>query len=312
MGQAESSMMGRGPTTRALGAGCAWAEAAVSTRMRRYRNFTGGFFPKVGWRGQLAQVKIGQSAAGELMGGFIKMALVVIAEGFGRELLAVGEEAGEGGAGADDGEIFLGAKPDNMVKISVDGAGVNEVTAREFGGVGMHGGLFIEAYGVVDKLCVMILFGATRQAFYEKIFDERFSLAKLRGRFYLSDEPGGQSLVQADDGADEFCLRDTEDCFEAAGKEFDGEEMIGGAVVAGHGRVAQHDDVAIGRNVVGAVAGSQRVGCAEVYPKGGSPAGKHFDGEIFFCRYCRRSLARRLGEELDERLWLFEGMDEAR
>ena len=59
------------------------------------------------------------------------MAFIVVAECLGRELFAVGEEGGKGGTGADDGELFFWAEADDLVKISIDGAGMNEVTAGE-------------------------------------------------------------------------------------------------------------------------------------------------------------------------------------
>ena len=194
---------------------------------------------------------------GELADRLVKMAAVVVPKIFGVKVFPIRDKTGQGGASPDDGEIFFWSQSDDLVEIAVDGPGMNEMTAGELRGIGVHAGVFVKAYAVTDQLRIMIFLRATGQAGIEKILEQGFSLLKGAGAFYLVDEPGWQDLAQRDYRANEFCLRDAEDRLEAAGKELDGEEMVGGRVMPGHGRISYDKNIAIRRHEPGAVAGEE-------------------------------------------------------
>ena len=122
--------------------------------------------------------------------------------------------------------------------------------------------------------------GGTTAEILQKVFLEKGNAVfGGRGRFEIMDQVSRQEFEEGHYPTDKFCLTDAKDRLETAGEEFDGKEVVGRVVVTDSRGVAQHEDIAVGRDVVSVKTGRQLVGRTEIDPEGGGPAGEHFNAE---------------------------------
>ena len=109
-------------------------------------------------------------------------------------------------------------------------------------------------------------------------------------------------MMQPNYTARHVLLADTQYSMQAAGKKFNGEDVVAGLVNTFSDAIAHDEYVLLCFYEAGAVVDAQPVCRAEVYPDSGGIAGEHFHGEGVAFETGGSGSGTGFGKEFNERL----------